>query len=177
MCSDVSVLRSADCWTEHKLLRGQLRISLYVRKSRSVVRKKFAVGTLKDEKVRESFNKKVCEYIKSIWQSAASGAEKWEVIRDGLTDTGQSVLGWENRRQPDWFKESASVLERCIEKRNMLFRRWLRSGRSSDRQKYVAQRKTVAGAVKRAKNDWLQQKAKVVEAGMMSGRSGGGNHM
>ena len=37
----------------------------------------------------------------------------------------------------------------------MLFRRWLRSGsRNSDRQKYVAQRKTVAGAVKRAKNDW-----------------------
>ena len=107
--------------------------------------------------------------LESIWQSAASGAEKWEVIRDGLTDAGQSVLGWENRRQPDWFKESASVLERCIEKRSMLFRRWLRSGRNSDRQKYVAQRKTVAGAVKRAKNDWLQQKAKAVEAWMMSG--------
>ena len=56
----------------------------------------------------------------------------------------------------------------------MLFRRWLRSGRNSDRQKYVVQRKSVAGAVKRAKNDWLQQKAKAVEAGMMSGRSGRG---
>ena len=56
----------------------------------------------------------------------------------------------------------------------MLFRKLLRSGRNSDRQKYVAQRKTGAGAVKRAKNDWLQQKAKAVEAGMMSGHSGGG---
>ena len=114
MCSDVSVLRSANCWTDHKLLRGQLRISLSVRKSRSVVRNRFAVGALKDEKVRESFNEKVCENIESIWQSAASGAEKWEVIRDGLTDAGQSVLAWENRRQPDWFKESASVLESVL---------------------------------------------------------------
>ena len=32
----------------------------------------------------------------------------------------------------------------------------------------------MAGAVKRAKNDWLQEKAKAVEAGMMSGHSGGG---
>ena len=32
----------------------------------------------------------------------------------------------------------------------------------------------MAGAVKRAKNDWLQQKAKAMGAGMMSGRSGGG---
>ena len=58
MCSDVSVLRSADCWTDHKLLRGQLRISPSVRKSRSVVRKRFPVGALKDEKVCESFNEK-----------------------------------------------------------------------------------------------------------------------
>ena len=94
MCSDVSVLRSADCWTDHKLLRGQLRISLSVRKSRLVVRKRFGVGALKDEKF-ESFNEKVCQNIESIWQSAASGTEKWEVIRDGLTDTGQSI--WAGR--------------------------------------------------------------------------------
>ena len=55
------------------------------------MRKRFAVGALKDEKVHESFNEKVCENIESIWQPAASGAEKWEVIRDGLTDAGQEV--------------------------------------------------------------------------------------
>ena len=94
MCSDVSVFRSADCWTDHKLLRGQLRISLSVRKSRLVMRKRFAVGALKDEKVCESFNEKVCENIESIWQATGSEVEKWEVIRDGLTDAGQSVFGW-----------------------------------------------------------------------------------
>ena len=109
----------------------------------------------------------------SNWQGGASGAEKWKVIRDGLVSAGESVLGWETRRQPDWFKESASVLKELIEKRNMLFGKWLRSGRISDRQRYVAQRRVVAGAVKRAKNDWLQVKAKAVEIGMLSGGTGG----
>ncbi len=33
------------------------------------------------------------------WQSATSTAEKWEVIRDGLKDVGESVLGWETKIQ------------------------------------------------------------------------------
>ena len=102
------------------------------------------------------------------------GAEKWEVIRDGFVSTGESVLGWECRKQPDWFKESAPALEGLIKKRNLLFGRWLRSGRNSDRQRYVAQRRVVAGAVKKAKNEWLQEKARAVEVGMLSGGTGGG---
>ena len=47
MCSDVTVLRTADCWTDHKLLQGQLRIYHPVMKPRITVRKRFAVGALK----------------------------------------------------------------------------------------------------------------------------------
>lgn len=54
----------------------------------------------------------------------------------------------------------------------VLFGRWLRSGENSDRKRYVAQRRVVAGTVKRAKNGWLQEKAKSVEVGMLSGGSG-----
>ena len=37
----------------------------------------------------------------------------------------------------------------------MYFGRWLKSWSNGDSQKYVSQRKLVAGAVKQAKNDWL----------------------
>ena len=55
----------------------------------------------------------------------------------------------------------------------MLFVRWLKSGSNWDRQKYVSQRRLVAGAVKQAKNDWQQEKARLVEVGMLSGGSSG----
>ena len=91
-----------------------------------------------------------------------NGIEKWEVIRDGFVGAAKSVLGWESRRQPDWFKENAPVLKELIDKKNLLFGRWLRSGENSDRQRYVAQRRVVAETVKMAKNEWLQEKAKSV---------------
>ncbi len=172
MCSDVMVLRSADCWTNHKLLQGQLRIRVPM-KPRLVLRKRFEVGALKDEKICSRFSEKVSERVASKWQSATSTAEKWEVIRDWLKDVGESVLGWETTRQPDWFKESISVLKDGINKRNMLFGR-LRSGKVSDHQRYVAQRRIVAGAVKKAKNEWLHKKAEEVERGLLSGHTGGG---
>ena len=65
-------------------------------------------------------------------------------------------------------KDNASVLKELIECRNMLFGRWLKSGSNGDRQKYVSQRRIVAGAVKLAKNDWQQE---LVEVGLLSGGS------
>ena len=60
-------------------------------------------------------------------------------------------------RQTDSFRESGPVLIELIDKRN-LFSRWLRSGRNSDRQRYVAQRRTVARAVKRAKRSGCKRR-------------------
>ena len=71
---DVAVLRSADYWTGHKLLQGQLRIHHPVKKPRLVVRKRFTVGILKNENVLESFNKRVVyESAENNWQSAEVG--------------------------------------------------------------------------------------------------------
>ena len=80
-----------------------------------------------------------------------SGLEKWERVTDGLVGAAESVIGYESRRQPDWFKDNASVLKELIECRNMLFGRLLKSGSNGDRQKYVSQRRLAAGAVKQAK--------------------------
>ena len=56
-----------------------------------------------------------------------SGLEKWERMRDGLVVAAVSAIGYESRRQSDWFKDNASVLKELIECRNM-FGRWLKSG-------------------------------------------------
>ena len=37
------------------------------------------------------------------WDDDLNGSDMWDVIRDGMKDTAQQVLGWESRKQPDWF--------------------------------------------------------------------------
>ncbi len=101
----------------------------------------------------------------------ANGEEMWETIRDAMIDAAESTLGRESRRQPDWFKDKGTLLNKLIEERNGLFQKWLRSGRNSNRQRYVVRRREAMKAVRKARNDWLQEKASEVEHAMLTGHS------
>ena len=81
-------------------------------------------------------------------------------------DTG--CLGWERRKQPDWFPENIITLSEAISKCNRLFSKWLSTQHHRDRQRYVAQ----STVVKQAKNKWFQQKANQIELAMLRGLSG-----
>ena len=116
---------------------------------------------------------KARELIEEGWKGAASGEKMWEAIKVGMVDAAEVTLGWEWRKQPDWFREKGGQLKEQIEKRNLLFHKWLRSNRNEDRQRYILQRRAVNSAVKKAKNDWMQEKAREVEVGMLSRGSHG----
>ena len=92
-----------------------------------------------------------------------------ECLRDGFVNTGKALLGRDCRHQPDWYKNSAYSLKPLITSRNTLFSQWLRSQCHRDRQRYVEMRTTVTAAVRKAKNDWFQQKAKEIEGKVMKG--------
>ena len=144
LCSDVTVLRSADCWTDHKLLRARLRLKTPTKPAKSKTRRRYDVAALRDENVREEYNKCVRESIVREWKTEENGIRKWEIMRDGMMTAAERVLGWESRRQPDWFQENVTTLKQLITKRNQLFSQWLKTHHHSDRQRYVAQRRAVA---------------------------------
>ena len=84
MCCDVSVLRSADCWTDNNLLRGQLKVHFPVKKPRITMRRRFAVGALKEDKVREMYCEEVCNSVcdKKLgqwneWVREVGEGERW----------------------------------------------------------------------------------------------------
>lgn len=90
----MSVLRSADCWTDHKLLCAQQKIGIAKKQVKAVTRKRFAVSGLRDAKVRERFVEKMCDIVEGSWDEMASGVEMWEVIRDSMVDAAGIKLGW-----------------------------------------------------------------------------------
>ncbi len=68
-----------------------------------------------------------------------------------VVKAAKDVLGYEKRRQPDWFMENEDTLKKFIDKRNTLFSTWLRTHHHSHRQRYVVQR---TAEIKRVKNQW-----------------------
>ena len=136
-------------------------------------RKRFAVSALRSETTRVRYNEAIREEI-GDWRSEVTGLQKWEAIRDGLVNAAETTLGHEKRNQPDWFKENETILRKHIDKRNLLFSKWLRTQHHIDRQQYVAQRRLVASEVKRVKNEWFQEKAREIDNEMMNGLAGRG---
>ena len=171
LCYDVSVRRSAECWTDHKLLC--MKLGLKVKRHRAVrwKKRKYAVTLLRDDGIREEFNAEASKLLSKGWRKESSATSKGEVIRDSLLKAATSVLGWEDSRQPDWFVEAYSVLRPLVTKRNQLFRRWLRTQLPEDRERFVNQRRHVAKMVREAKNNGYQQQAQLVECGVADGGS------
>ena len=122
---------------------------------------------LRESAVRMQFSEAVMDEVSGEWRAeAGGGGEKWKVLEGAMKKAAEEVLGRERRRQPDWFLESIGQLEELIIKCNTLFATWLRTRCQRDRQRYVNQWREVAWKVKRAKNNWSQQKAREVERGI-----------
>ncbi len=160
LCTDVSVVRSAECWTDHKLLKAKLQFQIQPTSPPKKTRARYAVSRLRDAEIRAQFSKAVVDEVNREWSADVGGERKWKQLESGMKKSAEMVLGWEKRRQPDWFLDSIDQLRGLIQKRNALFARWLKTRCDRDRQSYVNQRREVAREVKRAKNEWFQRKAR-----------------
>ena len=121
LCNDTQVMRGADCWTDHKLIRSKLQLQL-CRKPKAYTcsgRVKYAVEKLSDPKVKESFQEKVKLWLDTRWKDAQ---DKWIVMRDGIIDSAEVVLGKSKKYKSDWFRESAVKLDPLIEEKYKSFK-------------------------------------------------------
>ena len=91
LCCDVTVLRSAECWTDHKLLRARLQLKTLTRPAKSKTRKRYDVAALGDENVRNKYNECVREAIVGKWKKEENAVRKWE-MRDAMVSAVESVL-------------------------------------------------------------------------------------
>ena len=46
--------------------------------------------------------------------------EKWDILKSALCDGAEAVLGYEDRKQPDWFRESETAFKPLLKERNKM---------------------------------------------------------
>ena len=95
LCFDVSVLRSAECWNDHKLLQARLRLNVHRHRAKSLRKWRFAVALLRDAKICSDYYVKPFKQLSDSWVQDGDGTSKWEVLRDRLLGTTGYVVGWE----------------------------------------------------------------------------------
>ena len=143
ICLDVSVMRGAECNTDHQMLRVKLLIKPKKRHKRPRAgnqSRKFDVSKLRGPAIDEKgnlttmghFHNVVSQKVKHLWSD--EGLEQmWKAVKVALCEAAETVLERESKRQPDWFRESEVSLTSVFEKRNTLYKKWIRTGVESDK--------------------------------------------
>ena len=100
----------------------------------------------------------VSQKLDQLWKGEDTAEKKWEAVKVALCEAAESALGTENKRSPDWLRDSKIELSLLFENRNKLYKRWLCTGRESDKKKFQKACKDARRATREAKNYWFQQK-------------------
>ena len=181
MCLDATVMRGAECHTDHCLLQIKLRvhrvntIHKQIKKGRKFNVGRILEGKLSDrgsDEVRKKFQQELSQKVENSWpiDRDTTCEHKWNVLRDSLKETADSVLGYEEKKQSDWYSESVDTIETALNQRNECYQRWLATGQSKDHTKFAKARAFARHTIREAKHAWFLSKAAEAQHDRFSGK-------
>ena len=158
--SSVRVLRSAECDTDHKMVRGKfkLRIRKKVRMTGVQVPKRIDVGKLKDQEFLTDVNAKL---------DGLDFDGTWENFKDQVYSVGADVLGFRQKKHKDWFDENDQHINALLLEKQHLYDKVLAAShrnKSSAEKAYKEHKAVLQRELRRMKNDWWSNMSAEVQA-------------
>lgn len=156
---NVKVLRSADCDTDHKLVRGKLKLR---------IRKKIRMNGVKTPKrlnVSRLAENNVCTQL-SQRLAESNLDESWEAFKERMYSVGAEVLGHVERKHRDWFDENDVTIKELLAEKHRLLLAYLNCNpdKKSAAEKALKEQKSILQRELRSmKNKWWQQISKDIQ--------------
>lgn len=127
--SDVScvqitrVMRSAHCWTDHRLVVTKMHIRLSPpRRSQKAKCSRLNVDKLTSLQVRKSYSEALAKKLPSPREQTGDIDADWSVLTSRILDSATTVLGLKVRKNEDWYDENDGMLTEAIDKHRHLLR-------------------------------------------------------
>ena len=159
-CTDVQVMRGANCWTDHKMVRAKLSVRPFHSQSRKRVTIPFAVHHLREQASRDRYREYLTQQLLDTPHNPDGSAEdNWRTLKKCIMNAAESTIGREKRDQPDWFLENAHVITPLIEAKNQAHRKMLQSNSIQSRKEFRRHQRRVKMAVHEAKDEWVRKVA------------------
>ena len=148
--STVRVLRSAECDTDHGLLRGKFKLRIQKRHRMGVVGapKRINVAKLAQPGLSEDLREKLDSLVFD---------DSWESFREQVYNTGVQILGFRMKRHRDWFDENCSVVNDLLKAQRALREALLNNchQHTSDvEKKYKEHKALLQRELRKIKNKW-----------------------
>ena len=170
-CIDVQVMRGANCWTDHYLVRVRLRIALPRYSDKQQRPLPFAVHKFAVQGVLDSYRRSLELALNATATSSGCAVEdSWHALRSCIVSSAETSIGRGKRSDPEWFTESSETLNPLIEAKNKAHLKFLQIGTRSCRQRFRKCQRMVKKAVDKAKEKWILTIATEGEEAVKDGR-------
>ena len=156
-CKDVRVMRGADCWTDHMLVRAKLRIGFPPIHSR-IDRKElpFSVHKLSSSASQDDYVKCLEDILQDQpYRSDLPTDDNWQVLKSCIVQAAEKMVGRSKRKQPEWFADNVDKLAPLIKKKNEALDKMLRTNLVGAKREFRRWQRRVKGAVDKARVDWI----------------------
>ena len=172
-CGDVQVMKGANCWTNHKLVRAKLRLTLpHVCGKREKRMQPFSAHKRSAPGKRDECS----SHLEMALQEEPHrpdlyAEENWMVLKSCIRSVAEKTIGRGKRKQPEWFEESLEVLMPLIEAKNDAHKRMLATKSVKARKEFRQQQRKVKRAVDQAREYWIRRVALEGEAAVKDGKT------
>ena len=169
-CTDVQVMRGANCWSDHAMVRTKVRIHFPRLKKAPANTLPLAVHALQREEIRDTYQQKLTECLfEQAHDSDGSVEQNWETLKNCMVSAGEVVVGRGGKKQPDWFVDSADTLQPLLDEKNAAYDRFLQAKSPSSKKEFRRHQRIVKRAVDTAKEDWICKVASDAEKAKKDG--------
>ena len=165
------MMRGANCWTDHKLVRAKLKVTV----PRSAKRKEkislhVSIHKLKIPAKRDEYREVLEQHLLARPLRAGDSTEcNWDALKSCIVSAAEKIVGRGKRKQPDWFEDSEELLSPLIKAKDDAHLRIIQCTTSANRKEFRRHQRKVKIAVDNAKKEWICRVAKEGKAARKDG--------
>ena len=148
------VMPSADCYTDHKLVRCKVAfVFKSPPKRKGPQTKKLQVHKLRDPRVKNNLQVMLEERLHCV--TAAEPEEQWKQMKIILQETTDEVVGLSTRKHQDWFDGADKEIQDLLEKKRSCHNHLLaKPGDQAAKAAYKTACSTLKAKLRTTQNNW-----------------------
>ena len=159
----VKVMRGAECWTDHRLVRAKLKLKIRTKFHRkAITAQKLDVAKLQSEE----FCTSLVHSINSL--EPLNPENMWEDFKVKIYNAAKDVIGIKRKKHQDWFDENDAEIQHLLKEKQQLLNKTLLPNRTAvEKDKgEEALRKMKAEIQRRLRHiqsEWWEEKAQALQ--------------
>jgi exonuclease III len=155
-------MRSADCWTDHRLIVSDMKMVLRPpRRRRQAPRKKLNCAALHDEGKKRAFHERLNELLAEIPHISVVDPDPdevettWDCMTSAMLSAAADTVGLQGRKHRDWFDENSTVIHELLAEKNSAHNAVLRNPSSVIlRTRFRELRSAAQRSLRELENQW-----------------------